>query len=235
MSSASTGPLSMTYPLVIALSILLISRRTIAKLYLTRRLPLKKAPFKSLVYACCRRASAPTQAVSTQPFAVKSKAVKREGPRRTPIAPTCDDTAFANDVDIQIHGFNLPLNDVNKKRVRELIVARGGRNEFDSPNANRERIKRSVPQPPTPSKDLRDVRINRRPTDHPHPDTETIREHYSILPSFRRPFPPGINFIPSDDVCEVAPSAHIVAGRRNRAIACNCSALGWHTSGVRHI
>ena len=95
----------------------------------------------------------------------KKVAVKRERAHRRPIAPMCDDTAFANDVDVRIQGVGLELNDENKKRVRKIIVAHNGRNEHDSSRAESERSRRSVPQPPQPAKQLMSIRLQRRPMD----------------------------------------------------------------------
>ena len=125
--------------------------------------------------------------------------MKRERAHRHPIAPMCDDTAFANDVDVRIQGVGLELNDDNKKRVRTNIRDHNGRNEYDSASPNIDKAHRSIPQPPQSKIRTSEVKLNRRPMDHHPPNTDTLREHYSLPRSSPRPATSYIYFVKSED------------------------------------
>ena len=115
---------------------------------------------------------------------------------RQSIAPMCDDTAFANDVDVRIQGVGLELNDENKKRVRKLIRARNGRNEFDRSRANIERARRSVLEPPQPTVRKSEVKLNKRPMDHSPPRCRHVERALLYSPFLLPPrHPPYIKFI----------------------------------------
>ena len=157
-----------------------------------------KNSFTSLVDACCRRDSTPTYSASSSKL-FKKVAVKRERPHRQPIAPMCDDTAFANDVDVRIQGVGLELNDDNKKRVRNIIRAYNGRNDYDSAAANIDKAVRSVPEPPQPKIRTSELKLSRRKMDLSLPNADTVRRHYSIPQPSSRPAPSYINFVKSED------------------------------------
>ena len=95
--------------------------------------------------------------------------MKRERAHRLPIAPMCDVTAFANDVDVRIQGVGLELNGENKKRVRKIIRAKNGRNEYDSSQANIEKAVRSVPEPPRPKIRIKEAKLSKRLMDQSLP------------------------------------------------------------------
>ena len=118
--------------------------------------------------------------------------MKRERAHRQPIAPMCDDTAFANDVDVRITGVGLELNDDNKKRVRKIIRAYNGRNEYDSAIANNDKAVRSVPVPPQPKIRTCECKLSKRHSDQ---DPVDLRQHYSIPPLSSHPAPSYINFV----------------------------------------
>ena len=121
------------------------------------------------------------------------------GPTANPSPPMCDDTAFANDVDVRIQGVGLELNDDNKKRVRKIVRASNGRNEYDSAAANNDKAVRTVPEAPQPKIRTSEPKLIRRPIDLSLPNADTVRRHYSIPQPSSRPAPSYINFVKSGD------------------------------------